>query len=167
MKGGIKNQKGFTLVEMIIAVAMISVFFTVVVAVMTRTLNTYLSIRQTTNAMKTADVLGSGMVKELEFAQDIEFKAEGMSYSVNKGSSRIPLNAAPVTSYTANSVVIEGKPEIFGVVFDSGFYEENSVRLQITRPEQRILSIDIQIIQDGSNEVLYTTKRTVYLYNIE
>lgn len=167
MKKYVKNQKGFTLVEMIIAVALISVFFTVVVTVMTRTLNSYVTMKQTTEAIKMADVIGSGMVKELEFAQNIEFTAEGMNYTVKKGSSVLPMNGtATVASYTSDSIVIEGKPEIFGVVFDPGLYANNSVRLRITKAATQVLAVEMEIIDDSSNELVYKTKRTIHLYNI-
>lgn len=167
MKSEIRDHKGFTLVEMIIAVAMISIFFTVVVAVMSRTLNTYVTMKETTDAIKIADVVGNGTVKELEFAQKIEFGADGMEYSVNKGKTMLPLNnTAPVTGYTDSSIIIEGKPEIFGTVFDPEVYDNNSVKLQITRMNTRVLAVDIEVFSDNSGELLYKTRRTVYLYNV-
>ncbi len=167
MKSNIRNHKGFTLVEMIIAVAMISVFFTVVVAVMSRTLNTYVTMKEMTDAIKIADILGNGTVKELEFAQKISFGADGMEYSVNKGKSVLPLNnTAPVTAYTDASVVVEGKPEIFGVVYDPEMYDNNSVKMQITQLSTRVLAVDIEVYSDNSGDLLYKTRRTVYLYNV-
>lgn len=166
MKNNVKNNKGFTLVEMIIAVALISVFFTVVVAVMTRTLNSYVTMKQTTEAIKMADVIGSGMVKELEFADGIDFTADGMKYTVNRGSSVLPMNGtATVSAYTDDSIIIEGKPEIFGVVFDPALYQHNSAKLQISKVAEQVLYVEMDIIDDNSGDLIYKTNRTVHLYN--
>lgn len=165
MKKVMKDQKGFTLIEMIIALAMVTILFTVILAVLTRTITAYAKMKESVEAMKIADVMGSGMVKELEFAKEITFESDCMTYSVDGGGTRLPLDNTSAVTTTSDSISILGKPKIYGVVFDPGFYKADSVNIDITRANENTLLIQIKIISDASGDTLYTGKQTVHLYN--
>lgn len=130
------NNKGFTLLEVVITVAIISILFGGIATVFPQWLNQYIMLRQTARATEIMDVVATAVRDELIYSTDREWTEEGLKYIRDTRMSTIPVNTTDCTvTYLPGEadnngvITIVGRPQIFGTIFDENFYKDMTVRL--------------------------------------
>ncbi len=164
------NNKGFTLLEMVIAVAVISLLIGSIVVVFPQWLTQYVTLRQTAEAMEIMDVIASGIQDELLFSKERTWDGQGLHYVRDTRIGHIPLNDMEcAVSYEGGSLTVEGKPQIFGVVFDSDFYGDMTAKLILgeqtrSRDGAKVLVTQIEIYS-SQGQLLGSETASVLYYN--
>lgn len=164
------NNKGFTLLEMVITVAIIGILISGVAIIFPRWLNQYTLLKQTAEAMEVMDVVASGIQDELSMSRERTWSAEGLGYVNGDRIGRLPLEKEKCTViYTGGPLVISGQPKIYGAIFDTEFYKDMTVRLTLQeqkRSRDGIVFLEAVIEVYSTEGVLLCseTKNTFY-YN--
>ena len=164
------NNKGFTLLEMVIAVAIVSLLVGSVVVVFPQWLTQYVTLRQTAEATEKMDVIASGIQDELLFCKERTWDEKGLHYVRDSRIGNIPLNDAECTiAYEDGTLTILGKPLIFGAVFDSDFYDDMTAKLVLkeqtrSRDGAPVLGVQIEIYS-SQGQLLGSETISVLYYN--
>lgn len=164
------GNKGFTLLEMVLTVGIISIFIGGVAAVLPQWLSQYIMLKQTAAATEIMDVVSSGIEEEMSFSRNRIWGAQGVSYVTGDRVCTLPLKDSPVEmTYADGRLVISGKPKIYGAVFDTAFYKDMTVKLTMweakrTRDQATILMMQIEVFSAKGQLLCSETKPTVY-YN--
>lgn len=165
------DDSGFTLMELIITVAILSVLMTGVVTTFPQWLRQYTMLKETSRATEIMDILASGINQEMKFSTSRTWGSEGISYvNAEKLSTSLPIATDGCTiTYESDKLIIDGRPKIYGSVFDTGIYDEMTVRLILseterTRDNARVLQTLIEVYSDSGALLATETKSTMY-YN--
>lgn len=160
-------NKGFTLIEMVIAVAIVSMLFGSIVVIFPQWLSQYVMLRDTAEATEVMDVVAAGIKDELQFSKDRLWNDEGIYYVRGNRSVQIPLNPSDCNiTYDNQVMTIEGRPEIFGSIFDESFYSGNIIKLTLQNngEESKYMNANIEIYSE-QGELLASEIKTVVFYN--
>ena len=164
------DNKGFTLLEMVLTVGIISILIGGVVTVVPQWLSQYIMLKQTAAATEVMDVVASGIEEEMSFSRNRIWGTQGVSYVTGERVCMLPLKDSPVEmTYADGRLVIRGKPKIYGAVFDTAFYKDMTVQLTMwetkrTRDGISILMTQIEVFSAKGQLLCSETKPTVY-YN--
>lgn len=164
------NNKGFTLLEMVIAVAIVSLLVGSVVVVFPQWLTQYVMLRQTAEATEIMDVIASGIQDELLFSKERTWDEQGLHYVRDSRIGTLPLNDTECAiTYEDGSLTILGKPQIFGAVFDSGFYGDMTAKLVMkeqtrSRDGAPVLVAQIEVYS-SQGQLLASEAVSVLYYN--
>ncbi len=165
-----KDNRGFTLLEMVIAIAIISILMSAIVFIFPQWLRQYEQLKKTAKAVEIMDSIASAVQEEMKFSQDRSFGRQGLKYLVGERISAIPLDDAHCSvAYDESShrVRIEGKPKIFGTIFDTAFYGDMTVLLVIWEQDKEgesLLMTQIEVYSSEGNLLCSVTRPVVY-YN--
>lgn len=165
-----KNNKGFTLLEMVLTVALISILIGGVAVVFPQWLSQYILLKQTAAATEVMDVIASGIEDEMAFSRNRMWGPSGVSYVTGDRVCTLPLkNSQAETSYADGRLVINGRPRIYGAIFDTAFYKDMTVQLTMWESKRErdgmpILMIQVEVYSDQGILLCSETKPTAY-YN--
>lgn len=154
----LKNKKGFTLLEMAVAAAVVTLFFTMVAALMPVWYQAYIkSINLNYCRQISGSVMGA-VEQQLRFAGDIAIIEAGPSEPVQR-----------ITGKNGNirfSIPMEGTTDkIDGLVYDSDFFMNNEMALSFElNAEGEYCTVTITISRDGK-KVLGKTRAVLLAGN--
>lgn len=164
------KNKGFTLLEMVLTIGIISILLAGVAVIFPQWVDQYILLKQTAAATEIMDAVASGIQQELAFSQDREWSDQGLTYVTADKVSILPLKGSQCTiTYAENQLVISGQPRIYGTVFDQSFYKDMTVTLTMqeekrSRDGAMILMTQIQVYSASGKLLCSETKPTMY-YN--
>ncbi len=175
------NNKGFTLLEIVITVAIISILFGGVVTVFPQWMNQYLMLRQTAKATEVMDVVATAVRDEMVYSTDREWTEEGLKYVRDVRMGTIPVDTADCSvSYAPDEtggsgvITIEGRPQIFGTIFDDDFYTDMTIKLVLEEKERargadgsmgkKFLQAQIEVFSAEGQRLASVTEAVAY-YN--
>ncbi|MCR4651112.1 MAG: type II secretion system GspH family protein [Lachnospiraceae bacterium] len=164
-----ENNKGFTLIEMIITLGLVGILLSAVAVLFPQWLDQYLYIRQLGTATGIMDVVGQGVQSELEYSTDRMIEATGLSYIVEDRIGKIPANTDDCTvTVTSDTVVINGQPAIFGSVVDPDFYHDMSVTITLvldgTGSDEHINAL-IEVF-NSEGKIMCSENKPMILYSV-
>jgi prepilin-type N-terminal cleavage/methylation domain-containing protein len=179
-----QNNKGFTLLEMVLVMAIIAVFFTMVAFLVPVWYKNYEDSMRLNYARQIADAVLGAVEEQIRFADDLT-----IVYSAPDDDSyveRITGKAKGVRFYTPmegtgwvgdalTSTVKDTKkyadgmaPLIDGLVYDEDFFMENSIRLSFQlKPEGGLpkrCEVTVQVVSEDGTKLVLQKKRTVLLF---
>ena len=164
------NNKGFTLLEMVITFGIIGILIGGVAIIFPQWLNQYTYLKQTAAATEVMDVVASGIQDEMSLSRERTWSAEGLTYVNGERISKLPLdNTACTSSYSDGKLIISGQPKIYGAIFDTAFYKDMSVTLTMqeekrSRDDALVLVTTIEVYSPQGALLASETKTTFY-YN--
>ncbi len=164
------GNKGFTLLEMVLTVGIISILIGGVAAVLPQWLSQYIMLKQTAAATEVMDVVASGIEEEMSFSRNRIWGNQGISYVTGDRVCALPLKESPAeVTYADGRLVISGRPKIYGAVFDAAFYKDMTVKLTIWETKRArdgtvVLMTQIEVFSAKGQLLCSETKPTVY-YN--
>ena len=165
------NNKGFTMLELIITVAIVSIFFTAIAYVIPEALEYYLVVEKTSTALELADIIENGLEMEMGGAASLAFdESYGVTYingeeirtfPANKDLSNIDMQV----DVDNRTVIVSGKPYVWRSVYDDELYGDYSAKIVL---DQDVDTGDMRIeltIFDGDGDQLCTSRKPVIMYN--
>lgn len=164
------NNKGFTLLEMVVTVALLSIVIAGVVVIFPNWMNQYDMLKETAAATEIMDVVASGIQEELSLSQERQWDENGLSYVNGDRLGQLPLeDSQSTTSYTNGTLVISGQPKIYGAVFDTEFYKDMTVTLTLQEKERKrdnsVFLLAIIEVHAADGELLCSERKTIFYYN--
>lgn len=166
------NNKGFTLLEMVITVAIIGILIGSVAVIFPQWLEQYSLLKQTAAATEVMDVVASGIQDELSLSKERNWESDGLTYERGDRISTLPIdNEDCSVSYGGGNLVISGQPKIYGAVFDTAFYKDMTVNITLqeekrSRDDLPVLVTTIEVYSAQGTLLAGETKTTFY-YNPE
>lgn len=164
------NQKGFTLVELIVYVMIIIVVFAGLASVLSSSINAWLLSNQLIDAQQSARMGLRAIVKELELADAIFSPTDGNVNSIltfTLDEDHLPYTSSIPITYKLGKA--DGtNPHTLYRIKNSGanpLTEEVVHSLSFVRTG-RLVDISLQITDKASNSVLFTAKTSVVCRNI-
>lgn len=164
------DNKGFTLLEMICTVGIISILLAGVAAIFPQWLDQYMLLKQTAAATEIMDAVASGIQEELSFSKDRKWGPEGLTYATGDKIATLPLkDSACTVTYADSRLVISGQPRIYGTIFDAEFYQDMTVTLTLQEQKRErdgavVLLVRIEVYSSTGKLLCSETKPTIY-YN--
>lgn len=164
------NNKGFTLLEMIITIGIISILMGGIAFIFPQWLRQYTMLKETAAATEIMDVVASGISEELSMSQERNWTTAGISYVNGDRISSLPLETEDCTiSYQDGVLKISGQPKIYGAIFDTTFYKDMSVTLTMyeqarSRDGAKVLLATIEVYS-AKDVLLSSETRTIFYYN--
>lgn len=166
------NNKGFTLLEMVVTFGIIGILLGGVAIIFPQWLNQYTYLKQTAAATEVMDVVASGIWDEMSLSRERAWSGDGISYLNGERISKLPLDHTGCTcSLADDTLVISGQPKIYGAVFDTGFYKDMSVTITMqeekrSRDDKPVLVMNIEVYS-SQGALLASETKTVFYYNPE
>ena len=164
------NNKGFTLLEMVVTLGIIGILLGSVAVIFPQWLNQYTFLKETAAATEVMDVVASGIQDEMALCSERTWSGEGITYVNGERISKLPLdNAGCSSSYNGTELVITGQPKVYGAIFDTGFYKDMTVTITMKeekrgRDEKPVLVTTIEVFSKQGTLLAGETKTTFY-YN--
>ncbi len=167
------NNDGFTMLEMIITVALVTLFFSAVAVVVPAILNNYVTMNKTNKALEMTTVIENGLSAEWAKAYQITMpddstKDPRLSYQIGQYKRYFPVEKDQAdTSITADSVnhtiSVKGKPIIYGAVFDESFYKWGWTAEVVLKQDDTDYSVKVTIY-DEFNEIITVSEKPLIIY---
>lgn len=169
------------MLELIITVAMVAVFFGAVTLAVPRCLEQYIMMKETSEAMEISSILENGLASELGGAGRINVdESKGICYVRDNLIKYFPIDAESAKtddSYNCDmtvtkngmdsEIVIKGQPKIYGTLYDTKFYGGMSVEMVLNyRTGADCINLKISVLSSEGKVIAVTTKPIV-LYNKE
>lgn len=168
-----KGNAGFTMLEMIITVALVSLFFSAMAVVIPTILNNYVTMNKTNKALEMTTVIENGIAAEWAKAYAITFpvdttKEPRLSYQVGNYKRYFPVEkdqdgTSTTTKYTDNTITVKGKPIIFGAVYDESFYKWGWTAEVILKKDGNDYSVKVTIF-DENDEIITVSEKPIIIY---
>lgn len=167
-----KGNAGFTMLEMIITVALVSLFFSAMAVVIPTILNNYVTMNKTNKAVEMTTVIENGMAAEWAKAYAITLpntpEEPRLSYQVGNYKRYFPVEkdqegTTITTDFTNNTITVKGKPIIFGAVYDESFYKWGWTAEVILKKDGNDYSVKVTIF-DEYNEVITVSEKPIIIY---
>lgn len=164
IKEKITCKKGFTLIEMIIATALVGMMFTMVAAIVPTWYKAYHTSMELNHARQIADSIMGTIEEKLRFANEVKIP-DGSSTSTyitgRSGSSSFQIPMEPLEGESGEHFRIDG------LVYDEDYLMGNKVELQFTKVTdaagQTAYKVTVKLTEEDGTPVLSKT-RTVGLY---
>lgn len=150
-----RDQKGFTLIEMLTATALVAIFFTMAASVLPSWFQNYKNMITLSYARQIANTIVSAVEGQLLFASDV---------SIKPGSGNLA-----VTGKRGNTVVTipetmeDGTQSIEGLVYDSRFYRGMDVKLTFEVNDSDRYCIVTVVVKDADGSTILEKTRAVRL----
>ena len=185
------NNKGFTMLEIVITMALVTIFFGVVVVVVPSGLSQYISMMKLSDGIELTNVIENGIAGEFAVASSIYFDEENdvITYIKDHEQRSFPSNdddyvaiddndvtklnevSRECTSYTdANSNIINqitagGRPYVFNTICDDGVYDGYYSKIKITY-NQKHCTYEIEVeVYDENYDIICSSKKPIITYN--
>lgn len=149
------SQKGFTLLEMILAVAIISIFFSTVALIVPSWYKSYESAININYARQIANSVVNIVEQQLLFADDVEIIEPNGANETQRitGKNKAGKFTIPIENTTN---------KIDGLVYDDKFFIRNDIEVSFEMDENKTYcSITVKVIRD--TETVLIKERTVML----
>lgn len=190
-----KNNKGFTMLELVITVALVSIFFGVVVAIVPSTINEYIAMRKLASAMELTNLIENGIATELSSATSICFDEEKdvITYIKNKEQRRFPSNedktlllegfttlneiGRNVSEYPdgmggkVSTIEVGGKTTdgghvyVFNSICDDGIYSDFGAKITIIYVSATNSYEMLVCVYDENDEIICSSQKPIIMYN--
>lgn len=172
-----KNKKGFTLVEMIVVIALVAIFGSIVIAVSVSSGKLFGMVQKTSIINDDARIIISDIEDELRFAKNIKETSAGSTDTINYdgGTYTIPVSSNIVLVYKVkenNSDVIysyarnDSSKEVIkyklasGIGIPVGISASNVTNFEVIKdPSNKIYNLKMKI-DDGKNSASYEASIT-------
>lgn len=174
------NNKGLTMLELIMTVAVITVFFTTISITLPRVMEQYILMKNTSEALEITSILENGMATELGGAANFRFeeKYNGLGYEKNLQVRYFPLNAQKseedpdygctttlVNTGSEHFLTITGRPKIYGTLYDGGFYGNMTVKIELKYKDgAENMNVKITVF-DAEGKSICVSEKPIVLYN--
>lgn len=164
----LKNCQGFTMIEMILTVALTAIFFTVVALALPQWIKSYQSFVRVSYANQIADNIIEAVKEQITYSSNVktEDPPKQLSYSYfNKQSQKSEPRTISLDEevWKADGVIIPG------FVYDTKYYMDNDVQLTaviepLTDSSKRVCNLTVEIKSKATHEIILTKKRSIRLY---
>ena len=165
------NNKGFTMMEIIITVAIVSIFFLSISIVVPQSLDYYILMEKTSTAIELTDIIENGLGMELAGAASIAFDdSVGITYINGEEIRKFPANKDlsklnMKVSVDDKKLEVTGRPYIWRSVYDDELYGQYTAKILLTQ-DDNTGNINIKVtIFDENNDSVCTTTKPVIMYN--
>lgn len=172
------NNKGTTMIELIITVAIVAVFFGAVAVAVPKCLEQYIMMKETSEALEITSILENGLAAELGSAGRISFNEEtGISYVKNGQNRYFPIKKGVTedTNYdydiklkidgSERILRITGQPKSYGTLYDIGFYGNMTVEMTLDYvPGNDCINLQV-VVFNSEGKSIATTNKPIILYN--
>ena len=160
------------MLELIMTVAVVTVFFGAVVVALPRCMEEYITMKKTSDALEITSVLENGLATELCGSSRVVFggEREALNYVRNQELRYFPINydegsEVTITSGDAYVMTVVGKPKIYGTLYDTNFYDDMSVEVVLTYVTDAS-SMNVKItVYDSDGLSLAVSEKPIILYN--
>lgn len=176
----LKESKGFTMLEMILTVALVAIFFTVVAMVLPSLIRSYNSIVSVNYANQIADNIITAVEEQLTYASDVTVDSSGkISYGypykeyIEKGGNQgfvIKTQTKEIKLGDSNGDV----PIIPGFVYDKKYYMDKKVEiiaktvpLNSDAEKTKHVCILTVNVSDNSDNLILEKTRNIRLYGVQ
>lgn len=172
------NNVGTTMMELIITVAIVTVFFGAVAIAVPNCLEQYVMMKNTSEAMEITSIIENGLSTELGGAGRISFTADkGLTYARNGQIRNFPIleDKAGDSSKTSTIKVenkdgvsimtVTGKPKIYGTLYDTAFYGNMTVEIIVTYKKGADCMNSKITVYNSEGESIAITEKPIVLYN--
>lgn len=165
------NNKGFTMLEVIITVGIVSIFFLSISVVLPQSLEYYILMEKTSTALELTDIIENGIGMELAGASSIAFdESVGITYingneirkfPANKDLSGLNMQVSP----DVKSLKVTGRPYIWRSVYDDEMYGKYTASIILNQNiDTGKMNVTVTIF-DEDNKSLCTTTKPIIMYN--
>lgn len=143
----LKSEKGFTLIEMVIATALVSIFFTMVAFIVPVWYKAYGRILNVNYARQIANSTIGGIEEQIRFANQIEVVTEEdgvqrITGTIDGHQFYIPMKGTGTGE--------ENPPLIDGLVYDEDFFMNNDMKLSFElSADKKYCTVTVEISRDG------------------
>lgn len=172
------NNLGTTMIELIITVAIVAVFFGAVVVAVPRCLEQYIMMKESSEALELTSIIENGLSTELGGAGKIHIDADrGLTYIKNKQIKYFPMAKGVTedsnyeyelsidTSGEEKVVKVTGKPKFYGALYDAGIYGNMTVEI-ILKYATAASCINTKItVFNAEGKSIAVTEKPIILYN--
>ena len=178
-----KNQKGFTLVELIVVMALRGIIMGAVMAIMSPTSRFYTKVENTTNQETVCIAVGDAIADEIQYARHVAVFTEDTNIPPANCSKLITIdNTTPRISSKKKATGIVTKSDAdganFSVVMGEAFYDEDAYMITVgeysTESGKCFLMLDFEgcpMKYEGgayvkNTEVVYNYSKSITFTNI-
>ena len=165
----LKSRRGFTMIEMIITTALVSIFFAAVALIVPSWYKAYTSMSELNHARQIADSVMEAVEWQIRFADTVEYVPVSADNPVEylKGTSGgssfcIPLweDSNMPTNNIESSVMIDG------LAYDADYFMNHELRLSFSDPagmDYCTVRVEILRTQGDTAETILTKERSIEL----
>lgn len=165
----LKSRQGFTLIEMIITTALVSIFFAAVAMIVPSWYKAYDSMSELNHARQIADSVIEAVEWQIRFADELTYvPATGdgtVEYLEGKrGGTSFYVPMQQDGSMPTNN--IEGSVMIDGLAYDADYFMNHELRLSFSNPEgMDYCTVTVEILrkQGDTVETVLTKERSIEL----
>lgn len=166
-----KNCQGFTMIEMILTVALTAIFFTVVALVLPQWIKSYQSFIRVSYANQIADNIIEAVKEQITYSSNVSTEDTPGQLTYNY-LEKIYNEGIVGESPQARSISLGGAGGVLipGFVYDPKYYMDNNVTL-LAQVEDikgdypgRICNLDITIEDKTTGNTILTKTRSIRLY---
>ena len=155
-----KNTKGFSLIEMIVYVSILSVVFVIVVNTLLIVSRSYSSIKVSLDINNSATVSMERMIREIRKARSIDL----IQSTLNSHPGRLVLNTIDeeglplvVDFYLGNDTLKLKEGGVFSGDLTDGVNVTNLVFRRISNGTSEAIKIEMELSNEDKNKVFYNT----------
>lgn len=165
VKQRLKSRRGFTLIEMIITTALVSIFFAAVAMIVPSWYKAYTSMSELNHARQIADNVMEAVEWQIRFADEVRYEAAPVDHLEGRngsGSFCIPMweeGDMPVDGIE-NSVMIDG------LAYDADYFMNHELKLSFSDPagtDYCTVTVEILRKQGDTVETIFTKERSIEL----
>ncbi|MCQ2521114.1 MAG: hypothetical protein MJ105_01930 [Lachnospiraceae bacterium] len=163
------------MLEMIVTVAMVSIFFTVMAMTVPTIMNNYVEMKRMNKALEMATIIENGLSAEFakswnhQFSDDVNDRR--LKYNSGEYMRTFPVELDTELTYKSMSIPeatqylsVKGQPLIYDTVLDKGFYDGFSAQITIYKDNQGAFFANVQIFDENDVRVTVSEKPlTIYM----
>lgn len=161
-----KSTKGFTMIEMIITVAVTAIFFAGVVAILPSVLKSYHAVISMNAARQIAESVSNAISEQITYASGVEVKSEGVLEYIYyvKGIKGADGTADQDPRNERRKIELKDDIEkIPGMVYDKAYFRDNKVNLKNASITGNVCTLTVEVVPDqGASKIEKTISIRLY-----
>ena len=160
-----KMKKGFTLIELIVAIAVFTIFSVGAVSILVPVLNIYSGAIKLSDAQFVASNILGAVENELAYAQpnsEPKIGDGGASITFNGNYNNTRITSSPQGLTPGRLYMARGTQEEFQPYYDEGYYRNTAVEIAFLEPPEGTHAYTVIVtVKDREGSDIYTAEGSV------
>ncbi|SDM67175.1 type II secretion system protein [Acetanaerobacterium elongatum] len=156
----LKNNKGLTLIELLITIAILGILMAAISAFIFPTMSFFAKNQNTSNAKNAANLMMDYIEGSVYSTDDITLGAKTANISA------IPATIYGITADESKGITVFQGKGANSVALSEGLTEGLKFDISFSRTRAKVLCVDIKVQSRQSSEQLYSLKKDIYLANL-
>ncbi len=156
----LKNNKGLTLIELLITIAILGILMAAVSAFIFPTMSFFAKNQNTSNAKNAANLM-------MDYIEGSVYSTDNITLGAKTANiSAIPATIYGITADESKGITVFQGKSTRSDAFSEGITAGLKFDISFSKTRLQVLCVDIKVLNKQNDEALYSLKKDIYLTNL-